>query len=190
MKSLAAAVLAAAAVALAPQDPGPDPAMLQRSKQLSLPTEHHTRLQKLLGEWDVTVSTTLPGQPAREDRGRLVAASILGGRFMVLNFTLELQGAKVEAVQLLGFDTLRQLYTASWRDSLSTWPIDCAGAPVAATPDVIVMTGLLTDARDPEGRPFRLELDLTKDKAVTARTFETAGDTKIEVQVQHWVRKG
>ena len=190
MKLAAAAVLAAAAMAFAPQDPGPDPAVLQRAKQLSLPTEHHTRLQKVLGEWDVTMRTTLPGRAPRDDRGRLVAASILGGRFLVLNFTLDLQGAKVEAVQILGFDTLRQLYTASWRDSLSTWSIDCSGPPVAATPDVLVMTGTIADARDPEGRPFRLELDLSKDKAVTARTFETAGDRPVEIQVQHWTKKG
>jgi hypothetical protein len=190
MKLAAVAVLAAALpLALAPQDPRPDPATLHRAKQLSLTTEHHTRLQQVLGEWDVAVHTALPGGDPREDRGKLVAASILGGRYMVLNFTLELQDAKLDAVLILGFDTLRQVYTASWRDSLSTWSVDCSGAPTAETPDVLTMVGTVADARDPTGRPLRLVLELAKDKPITMRTFETIGGKEVEVQVQRWTKK-
>ncbi len=190
MRKLAALALAiAAAVAAAPQDPRPEPSLLHRAKQLSLPTEHHTRLQRLVGDWNVVVRTTLPGTDAREDRGELRAASILGGRFTVLNFTLTMQGAPLEAVQLLGFDTLHDVYTASWRDSSSTWAVDCAGAPAAAAPDVVTMVGTLRDVRDPTGRPFRLVLELAKTDAVTMRTFETFDGSEVEVQVQQWTRK-
>jgi hypothetical protein len=189
MKLAAAVVIAAAVLAPVVQDPRPDPAVLHKAKLLSATTEHHTRLQQLLGEWNVVVRTTLPGVEAREDRGTLVAASILGGRHLVLSFTLELQGAKFEAVQILGFDTLRQVYTASWRDSLSTWAVDCSGAPSSETPAVLSLSGTLADARDPTGRPFRLVLDLGKDKAVTARTFETIDGKEVEVQSQQWTKR-
>ena len=189
MARLAVAVLTAALLLSGPQDPVPDPKLLHEAKQLSLPTEHHTRLQRLLGDWEVSVRTPVAGGEPREERGRMNAGAILGGRFLVLNFVLELQGAKVEGVQILGFDTLHQLYTASWRDDLSTWSVECSGPPSAEAPDVLVLTGTLADVRDPTGRPFKLVLDLSKERAVTMRTFATAGGTDVELQSQQWTKK-
>lgn len=191
MRKLAAVAVLAFAVAAAfgPQDPRPDPSTLHRAKQLATPNEHHTRLQKLVGEWDVLLRTTEPGGQQQQERGRVVVAAILGGRYVVANYTLQLQGAKVEAVQILGFDTLRQVYTASWRDSLSTWSVECAGPAVADRPDVVTMAGTLVDVQDPTGRPFRQVVDLGTDKVVTVRLFDTHAGKEFEVQVQEWTQR-
>ena len=190
MRVLAAFVLAiAAAVSPRPQDPRPEPSVLQKAKQVSTTTEEHVRLQRLVGEWEVVLRTTLPGGKPQEDQGRVVAAPILGGRYVVANYTLQIQGVKVEAVQIFGFDALRSVFTASWRDDLSTWSIETAGPPVAATPDVLVLTGTLIDAKDPTGRPFRQVVDLATEKAVTVRLFDTHDDKQFELQVQQWTRK-
>jgi len=190
MRVLAAAVLALAAVATpSPQDPRPQPSVLQKAKQVSATTEQHVRLQRLVGEWDVVLRTTLPGGTPQEDRGRVVVAAILGGRYVVANYTLQIQGVKVEAVQIFGFDALRSVFTASWRDDLSTWSIETAGPPVAAKPDELVLLGTMVDAADPTGRPFRQVFDLAADKAVTVRLFDTHEGKEGELQVQQWTRK-
>ncbi|MFY9341881.1 MAG: DUF1579 family protein [Planctomycetota bacterium] len=174
---------------LVTQDPVPEPRLLQKAQQLSVPGDQHALLGTLAGDWDVVVRTHAPGKAATEDRGSLRCSPILGGRWCVLNFTLTLQGASVEAVQILGFDTLRKLWTSSWRDELATWAVDATGPVSAERPRVLALAGTLVDARDPTGRPFRLQLDLRDAQRVTARLSDTVGEQLVEVQTQEWTRK-
>ena len=181
----AAAALSVVCLLTAVQDPAPGPATLRTAQQLAVPTAEHARLQRLVGEWNVAV------QPAagREERGRMHAAAILGGRHVVLNFAFELQGAKVEAVQILGFDTLRQVYTSSWRDDLSTWSVEAAGAARPDNPEQLRLPGTVCDARDPTGRPFRLEFDLPAVAAareVVVRLYDTVDGKDVLMQTQRW----
>jgi hypothetical protein len=180
-------VLAALGVAATvPQDPVPTPATLQRAHRLAQPDAHHARLQRLVGDWDVVLRTTLPGGDPREDRGTVKVAAVLGGRYVVANYALQVRGAKVEAVQILGFDTLRQLYTSSWRDDASTWAIDTAGPHDAERPDLLTLTGSMVDAQDPTGRPCRLVVDLRRADAVAMRSFDTIGGKEVDLQQQQW----
>jgi hypothetical protein len=192
--SCAAALLLAVGSSLpgdscAPQDPAADARVLQQAHKLAQPVEHHRLLARLAGEWDVVVHTTPPGGAPRDDRGRVVGALILGGRYVVLDFVLQLRDVKVEAVQILGFDTLRKLWTSSWRDELATWSIEASGPPTADAPARLVMTGALTDARDPTGRPFRLQLDVVSDAQVAVRLFDSYDGREFEVQRQEWTRR-
>lgn len=179
--------------ALLPQDPQDQAKMLQRAQQLARTYEPHQRLQALVGTWEVTVRSASPGAPERTDRGSVVGKAILGGRYVVLNFQLQLQGHAVEAVQILGFDNLRQRYTSSWRDDLSTGAVECSGAPDAATPLRLQLDGELADARDPEGRPFRLELELPAASGAAAvvkvRLSDTRAGALAVVQQQEWTRR-
>lgn len=184
-----AALAIGAWLALAAQDPANDPRLLQRAQQLSLPVEQHTLLGRLAGEWDVVVHTTSPGGSAREGRGRVVGAPILGGRYVVLNFVLQQEGAKLEAVQILGFDTLRMLWTSSWRDELSTWSSEASGPVRPDQPQLATLSGTLADARDPTGRPFRLQFDLGSAQRVMVRLFDTYDGKEFEVQRQEWTKR-
>lgn len=177
--------------ALLPQDPQAQAKMLQQAQQLGRTYEPHQRLQALVGSWDVVVRSTAPGGPERTDRGTVVGKAILGGRYVVLNFQLQLQGHAVEAVQILGFDNLRQRYTSSWRDDLSTAAVECSGGIDATAPRRLQLDGQLADARDPEGRPFRLELELPDPAAagkptVKGKLFDTVGGALTAVQLQEW----
>ncbi len=171
------------------QDPVQQAQMLKQAQQLARLVDPHQRLSKLLGEWNITLRTTPPGGTEQNDRGVVVGKAILGGRYVVLNFNLKLQGNDLEAVQILGFDTLRQHYTASWRDDLSTWSVECSGAPQAQAPDALQLHGTLADARDPTGRPFRLELDLGEKDHVTLRLFDTHEGSEFLLQTQDWARR-
>lgn len=171
----------------APQDPAQPAAVVQRAAELARPAEPHQRLLRLLGRWNVASTTTVAGAAGRVEHGTVDGSSLLGGRYVQLHFRLQLEGGALEAYQLFGFDTLHQLYTASWRDDHSTWAIDASGAPNVAAPDRLVLHGTLTDARDPEGRPFRLELDLG-DERVQVRIFDTVGGDQVLRQTQQWTR--
>ncbi|MEO6593433.1 MAG: hypothetical protein ABIP94_01620, partial [Planctomycetota bacterium] len=100
-----------------------------------------------------------------------------------------LRGSDVHAMQILGFDTLRQLYTASWRDDQSTWSVECSGAAAGKTPDLLRLKGTLADARDAAGRPFRLELDLEVKDRVRVSIFDTHEGKEFLLQVQDWTRR-
>ncbi|MBL8726824.1 MAG: DUF1579 family protein [Planctomycetes bacterium] len=170
------------------QDPMPPPSALQRAAELARPAEPHQRLQRLLGSWQVTsTTTTAAGAEARVERGTIEGTSLLGGRYVMLHYRLQVEGGGLEAVQLLGFHTLHQLYTSSWRDDHSTWAIECNGPPDAAAPDRLVLHGTLVDVQDAEGHPFRLELDLG-DERVEVRLFETVGGAPVLRQTQQWTR--
>ena len=186
-KALVAAV-AAAFLLTPPQDPAPDAATLLRFERLAQPGEAHALLQRLVGEWDVAVRT--PAEPGeRVDRGIAKGAALLGGRYVQLQFALTVARTPFEAVQVFGFDALRQQFTASWRDSASTWATECAGAPRADRPDLLALSGTLVDAADPAGRPFRLEIDLAFDQRVSVKLHETRGGVEALTQTQTWTRR-
>jgi len=180
--------LAATFFLTAPQDPAPDAATLLRFERLAQPGEAHALLQRLVGEWDVAVRT--PAEPSeRVDRGGLKGVALLGGRYVQLQFALTVAQQPFEAVQVLGFDPLRQQFTSSWRDSASTWATEATGAPRADRLDLLALAGTLVDAVDPGGRPFRIELDLAFDQRVTVRLFESRGGVEALAQTQTWTRR-
>jgi hypothetical protein len=174
--------------AAVPQEPVPQAAALQRAAELARPGEPHARLARLVGSWQVEATTVGADGRERVERGTIVAEPLLGGRYVSLHHRLQTDGGTLEGLQILGFHTLHQVYTASWRDDHSTWSVDCSGAPDAATPDRLVLHGTLVDAGDPAGRPFRLELDLADRRRVAVRVFEQQGGAMVRRQTQQWTR--
>jgi hypothetical protein len=186
------AVLLAATVAPLVQDPKPvgtpDGETLRQALALASKTAEHERLAKLAGKWQVAVRTRrTEGGDMSEDRGTVVGQAILGGRYVVLNYQLKLQGRPVEAVQIVGFDTLRNAYTSSWRDSESTWSVECLGG-IGKDADVLTLSGSLRDAKSPDGRDYRLTFDLRSKDRVTVRMHEARGLDEVLLQEQDWQR--
>lgn len=179
------------------QDPKPvarAPAgdVLRRAQELSRTTVEHERLLDLRGKWDVVLRTSVgsagtPGGGMREDKGTVVGQSMLGGRFLALNFQAKLQGRAVEGLQILGFDTLRQAYTSSWRDNATTWSLDCQGG-LGSDPQLLKLTGSLRDASTPEGRPMSMTIDMRAKDQVTIRIYEERGLDEMLMQEQVWRR--
>lgn len=104
------------------QDPRHDAAMLRQAQQLAVPVAQHQRLQRLTGEWKVASQAM-----GTTSEGAVAGKAMLGGRYVVLSYRLPRAGRELEAVQLLGFDTLHQVYTSSWRDDASTWAVEASG---------------------------------------------------------------
>lgn len=174
------------------QDPQPQPAkrvvrppegeLLRRAQELSRTAVQHDRLAKLVGKWKLTTRTFADGE-VREGKGAVVGQAILGGRYVVLNFQTSVLGRDVEAVQIVGFDTLRNQYTSSWRDNQTTWPVECAGEP-GKDADVLTLTGSLRDAANPDGQRLRVVMDLRNEDQVDVQMHVGNGDAAMLMQEQ------
>lgn len=178
------------------QDPQPDPAVLQHAQELARTGAPHRVLARLCATWDIAIETPQAGggEP-RRDSGTAVGTTVLGGRYVALDHSLQLAGHPVHALQLLGFDMLRELYTSSWRDDLSTWAVEAAGPASEQEPDLLVLRGTLVDAANPTGRAFRMAIDLRTPDVVTVRVLgrvdegdEARGD--VVLQTQRWTKRG
>jgi hypothetical protein len=188
-----AAVLGSFVVAVAlgapPQEPGRDPAQLRRAQQVAAVGPEHQRLAKLVGDWDVAWTNEGRDGQARDARGTATGKLVLGGRYVQLDCKLQVQGTWLHGMQLFGFDALRQQYTSSWRDDLSTWAVDCAGPPPKEQPDLLELSGMLSDVHDPIGRAFRLRLDLRQDGVVLVELQDTLEGRDHVLQRQRWTRR-
>lgn len=188
------ATVPASARAARTQDPQPLPppppaAALQRAHQLAQPGERHALLQRLVGEWDVTVRTFRDGAGPVAGRGRMQGKAILGGRYVQLDFTYELAGASVAAVQVLGYDALLERFTSSWRDTLTTWPLECDGAPSPSWRDGMVLAGRIVDPADGSAQPCRIEIELGDFERITCRQLVGEGAAARAIQTQEWTRR-
>ena len=169
----------------AARPPGAD--ALQRARELAQLAPEHQVLRRLAGSWKVSLRTTSPDGETREGQGAVVGKAMLGGRYLGLAFELDVQGNEVEALQILGFDTLRGRYTASWRDTGTTWSIDCEGTP-GDEAFVMTMSGSMVDAVTPAGRPFRLQIDARSRARIEVKIWEGAIGAEVLLQEQRWVR--
>lgn len=163
----------------------PDGEVLRRAQELSRTTVHHDRVKKLAGQWNVTVRTPMGGGKTREDKGTVFGAPVLGGRYVALNYKLRILGRDIDALQMVGFDTLRSQYTSTWRDNQTTWSVDCAGEP-GKEADVLTLTGRLHDAESPDGKPMRMTIDLRTKDRVTVRIHTGRGKDAVLMQEQVW----
>jgi hypothetical protein len=156
--------------------------------QLSTPGPHHERLVALQGVYDVQMTLTPPGIEPQQFAGEARALAVLSNRYLLVNMKVRLAGVVLEGLYIFGFDNLRGLYTASWRDSMSTWAVDCTGPLPEKEDGRVPMQGTMIDAASPTGRPFQLALQFTAsgfDLAVEDRVQ----DKQMEVVRQRFVRK-
>lgn len=81
----------------------------------------HTRLATFVGDWDARVSTWMEGvAEPMVSSGSATTQSVYDGRFVEMSFTGDFGGQPFQGTWVLGFDNVRQRYTALWFDSMST----------------------------------------------------------------------
>lgn len=84
-------------------------------------TADHQFLAKYAGDWDVEVTYwTAPGAPPARSAATFKAASKLGGRYVMMDFSGFMMGQPFEGIWLVGFDNLEQKYNTLWIDNTST----------------------------------------------------------------------
>ncbi len=186
----------------APQEPKPslvpegaaglDAVQLARAMtstmKLSMPGPQHERLAALEGTYVVEMTLTPPGLPPQVSAGEARAMTVLSGRYLLINMKVRVAGVVMEGLYVLGFDNLRSLYTVSWRDSLSTWSVECAGPEPEAGKNKVVLQGTMVDAASPTGRAFEVDL-LFIDDGFAFAVRDRVKEAVTEVMRQSFVRK-
>ena len=110
-----------------PERAGPDEAMKAWMEAAS-PNENHKRLAPFIGTWDVDSTSQMdPSQPAEHTKGESTQRWVLGGRFVLQEYTGTMMGMPFEGMGLWGYDNVEKRYVGTWGDSTSTGLMSSAG---------------------------------------------------------------
>jgi hypothetical protein len=119
------------------------------------PGAPHRALERMVGEWNLAIKMRMGADdPWREFVGTSTVTPSLGGRYVIERIIGSYEGQPFEAHHVHGFDNLTGEFTASWRDTLSTWAVHCRGMADSAA-RTIVLRGMMRDVLTPEGRPIK-----------------------------------
>lgn len=82
------------------------------------PRKEHAILKQLEGEWvSESEGPAGPGQPVMKCKGH-VKTRMLGGIWAVSDWTMDMQGSAMHAVQTIGYDPAAKAYVGTWVDSM------------------------------------------------------------------------
>ncbi|MCP3064781.1 DUF1579 domain-containing protein [Myxococcus sp. K38C18041901] len=96
------------------------------------PSEHHQRLNRLVGTWEGPTQTWFdPTATPEESRTNARIEPLLGGRFVRVDYHSTAMGKPHAGQLILGFDKTEEHYTAAWVDSfhMSANMMISTGAP-------------------------------------------------------------
>lgn len=104
-------------------------AMMQEWMKLSTPSEHHKRLEPLIGKWTHVSKVYMggPGTPPMESTGTSETKWVLGGRFILDEHKGSMMGMPHEGIGLTGYDNYRNMYTSTWCDNMGTTILNMTG---------------------------------------------------------------
>lgn len=113
-----------------------DPAAVMKMMQdASKPVEHHKALDQMVGEWDAEMSFQMsPDQPPQKSMGKATTKWILGGRFLLTDFSGKLNFGEdmydFEGLGIMGYSVPKGEYVSIWMDTWNTAPTIQTGEPM------------------------------------------------------------
>ncbi len=115
----------AAKKAAQPGDKKPDAAaedpMMAEMMKLAEPGEMHKHLEKAAGEWEAKTKMWMaPGMAPEESTGKAVFRSMLGGRFVQMQYSGTMMGSPFRGFGIYGYDNASKKFESIWIDSFST----------------------------------------------------------------------
>lgn len=114
--------------------PPMDPALMEKMKALTSPTEAHKALEPFVGKWTYTGKFWMtPDAPAQDMTGATENTLIYGGRFLKQTIEGPWMGETFEGLGFTGFDNIKGEYVSTWIDSMGTGIMTVTGQYDAAT---------------------------------------------------------
>ena len=148
--------------------PAGDPAMDEMMK-LGEPGEMHKHLEKAAGEWDAKTKMWMaPGMAPEESTGKAVFRSMLGGRFVQMQYSGTMMGGPFRGFAIYGYDNATKKFESVWIDSFSTGMMKGTGELAA---DKKTMTWTV-ESTGPDGK---------KETMREVETFVDDNTTKFEM---------
>jgi len=160
------------------QDPGQDPtdqdmaAMMEQMGKLAAPGEMHKILEHMVGTWDLEFEMTMPGMGPMKSTGTSEITSVLGGRYIQEQLEGSFMGMAFSGLNLVGYDNHKKEYHSTWFDTSSTWPITATGQWNKET-RTLELKGIMKDAANMEGRPYRMTTEMIDDDTAVAMMYDT-----------------
>lgn len=145
--SIVLALAVRAAFASAPQQSQQDQQQVMEAyMRMAATNENHAYLAKFAGEWNISTTAWMqPGAPPQKSQGSSVIETILGGRFIKMNFKGTMFGQPFEGIQISGYDNMKKKSITFWIDNTSTAFFLTEGMLDAAS-KTMTETGLWPDA--------------------------------------------
>ncbi len=140
-----------------------------------LPGEKHAALMKTAGEWDATGHMWMSdGADPIPVTATAHTEAILGGRYVVQEYSSAFMGQPFQGVMLMGYDNVLEEYFSVWVDSMGTGRSITSGN-MDETGD-LQMTGQLRDVLTPDGRPWRLTTRYVSDDEMQFLMYDSKPD--------------
>ena len=120
--ALLAALFAVTVVVADDKKAAPDEkAVMERMEKHAAVTEHHKRLESMVGEWTFEAKFYMaPGAPPMEMKGESTSKWILDGRFLQDEVHGDAFGEKFTGIGMTGYDNHAKKYVGTWVDSMTT----------------------------------------------------------------------
>jgi len=103
-------------------------AMMKAIEAAGTPGGHHAHLANLEGDWVTRIQMWMsPEGPPEESSGSAHNKTILGGRFVQMDYRGEFMGRPFFGVGIDGFDNVADKHVGVWLDSASTMILSYSG---------------------------------------------------------------
>jgi len=152
--------------------PAMDPKAMEEMMMKAAATgPQHERLQKFVGEWNLTVKTTMdPSQPAQESKSTSVVTSLMDGRYIQEQSSGDMMGMAFKGLGISGYDNLAKKYVSTWLDNMGTGIMRSEGT-ADATGNVITWFGESIDPMSGKKSKYRMVTHIIDDNKHTFEMF-------------------
>ena len=150
---------------------------------LAKPGPEHERLKRMVGEFDVESELVMqPGAPPQKSKGKHKATMIMGGRYLLGDYTGEMMGTEFHGAGLTGYDNAKKKYFGTWIDDMGTGMMVAEGT---CSPDGKVMTlkGEYDDPLTRQKHKYRWVTTVLSDDKHVFEWFDGDKDGKNEYRM-------
>lgn len=138
-------------------NPMENPQFWEDMETYGAPGDHHERMSQYTGTWNVVGKFWMtPEGPPMETTGRSTIRSILGGRYILEEYSSEFEGEPYHGMLIQGYDNYKEEYFTIWMDNYSTRPMISTGD--RDENGVLQTSTIHYDLLTPAGRPLRSEI--------------------------------
>jgi hypothetical protein len=154
--------------------PAPSPEEMAAAMQkYGQPGEHHKLLAKYAGKWKHTDKMWMdPSQPPMTSEGTTEFRLIMGGRYLIQEYSGAFMGQPFNGMAITGYDNFREEFKSVWMDDVGTGMMTMTGKFDPAT-STLIQTGKMDDpTTNQKDKPFKMTDRWVNDDTIVSEIFE------------------
>ena len=150
---------------------------MQEAMKRGAPGEHHKALEPFAGRFTTTVKMWVhPESAPEESTGSAEHMWVLGGRFLKMDVQGDMGDQNFEGLGYLGYDNIRETYTAIWLDNMNTGIASAQGAFDSATKTYTENGTFSCSMTGEKEMPFRGKWQVIDDETLSYTMYHTSAD--------------